>query len=237
VKTSMCLVSVEESGRVQATVGAVTRVSTAMVQGGPARTAGHRPSPSPASGARSPVRPAEAQAPRGPCAAGRAGNAARAGTAPAQRGGRRWPRRRLGADGLGGNAGMELPQEPRRLSNVTENRSERVHSLFTSAALNKGPLASRDTMHTKVSHFSSVRYSQDQSKNLLTKDQGKDKDKESTGSRLLNVSGGGPASGQRGWGQWSAPPADHLESRARVRGRPPPSGGAGDAWKGLPVGP
>lgn len=91
---------------------------------------------------------------------------------------------------------MELPQEMAKSSNATDNQSGHVHSLFTVSVLQK----SLHVGQNRGSGLSSARNLQEQSK---TRDLPKDKDKEGTGNRLLNVSGG-PSGG-------ASPLPDHLE--------------------------
>lgn len=90
---------------------------------------------------------------------------------------------------------MEPPQELHRVSNTADIRGGRVHSLYTAPILQGSPPANLENMHSKTSAYSSIRYTQDQSKTMNGLDQNmpKDQNKEGAGYRLLNVSGARPA--------------------------------------------
>lgn len=82
---------------------------------------------------------------------------------------------------------MEPTQEMANVSNTAGSRSGQVRSVLTVPLLLTSPQIPLGVTHIKGSEFSSVRNSQEQGKaKHLSKDQRKE---QSTGTRLLNVSG------------------------------------------------
>uniref|UniRef100_A0A2K5HSJ0 Cation channel sperm-associated targeting subunit tau C2 domain-containing protein n=1 Tax=Colobus angolensis palliatus TaxID=336983 RepID=A0A2K5HSJ0_COLAP len=78
---------------------------------------------------------------------------------------------------------MEPPQETNRPFSTLDNCSGRVQALSPTPLLQKNPYSSPDIMHIKGSEASSVPYTLDQGMMALPKD----KKKEGTGHRLLNM--------------------------------------------------
>ncbi|XP_051705228.2 cation channel sperm-associated targeting subunit tau isoform X4 [Oryctolagus cuniculus] len=78
---------------------------------------------------------------------------------------------------------MEPPKEAPRLSNAFENRDGRLHPPFAAQFLQKSAPGHPDAMHVRGSEYPSVRHGQDHGRTALPKD----KNKEGTGYRLLNM--------------------------------------------------
>lgn len=100
---------------------------------------------------------------------------------------------------------MEPPQELLKGSNTADNRSGRVRSLYTAPILQRSPHATLEIMPSRAPEFSSARNFQEHNKTVYLP---KDENKEGTGYRLLNVSGG-PAGRV-------CPLPDHLEGWGRT---------------------
>ncbi|XP_062052802.1 cation channel sperm-associated targeting subunit tau [Lepus europaeus] len=78
---------------------------------------------------------------------------------------------------------MEPPKEAPRLSNTFENRDGRLHSPFAAQFPQKSAPGYPDAMHVRGAEYPSVRHGQDHGRTALPKD----KNKEGTGYRLLNM--------------------------------------------------
>ncbi|XP_031507309.1 C2 calcium-dependent domain-containing protein 6 isoform X7 [Papio anubis] len=78
---------------------------------------------------------------------------------------------------------MEPPQDTNRPFSTLDNRSGRVQARSPTPLLQRNPYSSPDVMHIKGSEASSVPYTLDQGTMALPKD----KNKEGTGHRLLNM--------------------------------------------------
>ncbi|XP_070929291.1 cation channel sperm-associated targeting subunit tau isoform X10 [Macaca nemestrina] len=78
---------------------------------------------------------------------------------------------------------MEPPQDTNRPFSTLDNRSGRVQARAPTPLLQRNPYSSPDVMHMKGSDASSVPYTLDQGTMALPKD----KNKEGTGHRLLNM--------------------------------------------------
>ncbi|XP_025260593.1 C2 calcium-dependent domain-containing protein 6 isoform X2 [Theropithecus gelada] len=78
---------------------------------------------------------------------------------------------------------MEPPQDTNRPFSTLDNRSGRVQARSPTPLLQRNPYSSPDVMHIKGSEASSVPYTLDQGTMALSKD----KNKEGTGHRLLNM--------------------------------------------------